>query len=89
MTKTFRFLSWLGSTIGHYLLFSPLIKLLAVIPLVGYLLASVLGLAAFLFALIWATMLHFLVLGLAWLFYRPVYGILMLTVFAALLGLIF
>ena len=88
-TKAFRWVSWLGSTLGHFLLFMPIIKLLAWIPLVGTLLASVLGAAAFLFALIWATALHFLVMGLAWLFYRPVYGILLLTVFGVLFGMIF
>ena len=88
-TKFFRWASWLGSTFGHYLLFAPLIQILAFIPLVGSLLASVFALAAFIFAVVWATSLHLLLLGLAWLFYRPLYGILLLSVFGILMGVMF
>ena len=88
-TTLFRWLSWLGSTLGHYLLFSPFIKLLAWIPLVGTLLSSVLAFAAFLFAIIWATALHFLILGVAWVVYRPLVGMLMLTGVACLIGVMF
>jgi hypothetical protein len=76
----FRFLSWFLSVFGHYLLFSPIIKLMAIIPLVGYFLSSILAFAAILFSLVWATALHFLIMGLSWLVYRPLYGILCLTV---------
>ena len=76
----FRWLSWLMSVIGHALLFSPIIHLLAWIPLVGKLLAAIVFFAVVIFALVWATMLHFLILGTSWLVYRPLYGILMLSV---------
>lgn len=63
-------------------MFSPIIALLAWIPLVGHLLATILSFAAAIFALIFATCLHFLIMGVSWLVYRPVYGILMLSVVA-------
>ena len=52
-----RWLCWLASVFGHVLLFSPIISLLAWIPLVGHLLAAVLTFAAVIFALLWATIL--------------------------------
>ena len=79
ITTIFRVVSWVLSFIGHILLFSPIIAVLKWIPLIGWLLASVVKFAAVLFALVWATFLHFLVLGAAWVFYRPVLGITMLA----------
>lgn len=88
-TTIFRWLSWIGSVIGHFFLFMPIIKLISWIPLVGALLSSVVSFASFIFALIWATMVHLLILGLAWIVYRPVLGIILLTSVGILLGVIF
>ena len=87
MTSIFRWVSWLMSTFGHYLLFSPIIALLAWIPLVGSLLAVIMKFAAFIFALVWATTLHFLVLGVSWIIYRPLYGLLLLSGVVVCIGL--
>jgi hypothetical protein len=35
--------------------------------------------AAAVFALLWASILHFLIMGVSWLVYRPLYGICMLS----------
>ena len=35
------------------------------------------------FSFVWATILHFAIMGFSWLFYRPVFGILMLGGVAA------
>jgi len=78
-TTIFRWVSWIMSVIGHYFLFAPFIALFAWIPLVGGLLSGVIAFAAGVFALIWATMLHFLIMGISWLVYRPLFGILMLA----------
>jgi len=88
-TTLFRFGSWFLSVFGHYLLFSPIIALLNWIPLVGSLLAGIAALAAAIFSLVWATMLHFLVLAVAWIVYRPLFGILMLAGVGAALALMF
>ena len=84
----FRWLSWLMSVIGHCLIFSPVIHLLAWIPLVGKLLAAVVLFAVIILALVWATMLHFLILGISWLVYRPLYGLLMLSLVAVGIALL-
>jgi hypothetical protein len=88
-TKVFRWSAWLLSVIGHFLLFSPIIKILGWIPLVGMLLSKILAFAAGIFALIWASMVHILVLGLAWLFYRPIFGICLLVTTGAILFAVF
>jgi hypothetical protein len=67
------------SVIGWYLLFSPVIALLSWIPLVGTLLGFIAKLAALVFALIVGTTVASLILGLAWLFFRPVIGVSLLT----------
>ena len=78
-TVIFRFLSWALSILGHWLLFMPIINLMAWIPLVGHLLSSILSFAAIIFAFIWASMVHLIVFALAWLYYRPLFGILMIS----------
>jgi len=88
-TKIFRWLSWFMSVFGHYLLFTPLIRIFSMIPFVGWLLAKVIAVAAVIFALLWASMLHFLVMGVAWVFYRPLFGILLLGAFGVIFFLMF
>lgn len=78
-TSCFRWMSWFMSVLGHYLLFSPIISLFAWIPLVGGLLSGVVAFAVGVFAFIWATMLHFLVMGVSWIVYRPLFGLLLLS----------
>ena len=88
-TSCFRWVSWFMSVFGHYLLFSPIIALFAWIPLVGGLLSGVIAFAAGVFALIWATMLHFLIMGTSWLVYRPLFGLLLLAGVGAGLAILF
>jgi len=85
-TTIFRWVAWMMNVGGHYLLFSPVIKLFAWIPLVGFLLGGVVKFAAISFSLVWATALHLLILSVAWIFYRPLYG---LTMLAACAGCVF
>ena len=86
-TTLIRWVSWIMSVLGHYLLFSPIIKLLSWIPLVGFLLAGVLIVAAIIFSLVWATFLHFLILAISWLVYRPLFGVSMLIGCGLMIGL--
>lgn len=88
-TAGMRIVCWVLSLVGHYLLFSPVIALLKWIPLVGWLLGSLVSFAAGLFALVMATLVHFLVLGVAWVFYRPLIGSLFLATTGLLCFLIF
>jgi hypothetical protein len=64
-TVAFRILAWVLNFVGHCLLFAPIIALLKWIPLVGYFLGTVFAVAAYLFSLVWASFLHFLVMGVA------------------------
>ena len=89
MSKCFRYLTLFMNILGHFMLFSPIITLLSWIPFVGYFLSSVLALAAFMFSLVWGTMLWFIILAVAWIVYRPVFGILLLCGAGILLGLLF
>ena len=68
------------NVVGHYLLFSPIIALFAWIPFVGWLLAGFIKIVAYVVAFLWGSMVHILVLAVAWIFYRPLYGILLLSV---------
>ena len=79
-TRVFRYLAWVMSIFGHYLLFSPIIAVFTWIPFVGALLGAVAKGAAIIFALVWATLLHVSILATSWIAYRPVYGILLLSV---------
>jgi len=78
-TSCWRWTSWIMSVVGHYFLFSPIIALFAWIPLVGGLLSGIIAFAAGVFALVWATTLHFFVMGVSWIVYRPLLGLLLLT----------
>ena len=77
------------SVFGHWLLFSPIIELFKWIPLVGRMLASILSFAAAIFAFLWATTLHMLVMSFAWIVYRPLYGILLLTAAGTIIFVMF
>jgi hypothetical protein len=65
--------------IGIALLFSPIIALVKWIPLVGSLLAYGIALAVWIFALVVAFTLSSLTIALAWLYYRPLKGLLLLA----------
>jgi hypothetical protein len=73
--KVIRSCGILFTILGFFCLFSPIIALLNFIPLVGALLGSVAGFAAFVFSLIVGLTLSSLTIGLAWVFFRPLIGI--------------
>jgi hypothetical protein len=74
-TKMFRILAYIMNVVGHYLLFTPIIRIISWIPLLGWLLSKVIAVAVAIFAFIWGTMLHLFVMSFAWIFYRPLFGI--------------
>ena len=75
--------------VGHYLLFSPVIALLGMIPFVGWLLSGVVAVAAMIFALVVGLTLSTLTIAVAWVFFRPLFGIPLLICVAASTYLIF
>ncbi len=87
-TSVFRLVSWIICVFGFYLLFSPIITLISWIPLIGTLFSYILGFAAFVIALIIGSLTFLTVFALAWIRYRPLLGLLILTlIFVVVLGL--
>jgi hypothetical protein len=74
-----RILGFLMMFFGIALLFSPIIALVKWIPLVGSLLSYGVALAVWIFALVLAFTLSTLTIALAWIYYRPLYGLLLLA----------
>ena len=66
--------------LGFFLLFSPIIEMLAMVPLVGMFLSQFANIAALLFALVVGCTLSFATIAVAWVFHRPFMGISMLTI---------
>ena len=90
MTSSFfRILTWFTMCGGIYLLFSPIIAMFKWIPLIGWLLGGVIQIAAAVFALILGSIFHMLTLALAWIYYRPLFGLLLLTGVGLLITLLF
>jgi len=77
------------NVIGHILLLLPLVGLFWWIPLVGQLLAYGLGMAIIIFGIVWSTLLHCIVIGSAYVYYRPKIGIPLLAVAIVCIGLLF
>ena len=84
----FRIVGWLMLFIGIYLLFTPIINVLNWIPLVGWLFASGVSLVALIIAFVFSLIFTFLTIAIAWLYYRPLYGILMIVAIGAVSGLV-
>jgi hypothetical protein len=80
---------WLLMWFGIMLLFSPVIYTLTWIPLVGYLMAHGFSFVVALFAMVVSLTLSSLTMGVAWLYYRPLWGIMFLSVVGVGIALIF
>ena len=85
-TVCIRWLAWFLNVFGHYLLWSPVIALFKWIPLVGWLFAYIFSLVACIFACVWGTMIHLIVMTVAWIVYRPLFGLLLLCGVIACIG---
>ena len=86
------FFRWLGiilCIIGHYLLFSPIINILGMIPLVGWLLSGIVAIAAAIFAFVVGLTLSVLTIAIAWVVFRPLIGIPLLALVGASICLTF
>lgn len=81
MTWIWRFVGWLMMFIGLKMIFKPLSVLGDVLPILGNILEFGTGIIAFLISAITALV----VIAIAWLFYRPVIGIILLVLAIVLL----
>ena len=68
------------AVVGLYMIFTPLILMLKWIPLVGFLLGGIATLAAAIFAFVIGLTMSVLVMSVAWLIFRPLLALSMLTV---------
>lgn len=75
--------------LGVNLFFSPLIYTLTWIPLVGLMMSKGLSFIVGIFALVVSGILTALTIGLAWIYYRPLYGALLLGVVGIGLAILF
>ena len=77
------------NVLGNILIWYPLIKLISWIPLVGGLLAGVLWVAVIVWSLVWGTLTHLVIMTIAWIVYRPLFGLALLTGVVILLAVSF
>ncbi|CDW88063.1 transmembrane protein 43 [Stylonychia lemnae] len=87
-TALIRLGGWGLQYLGICLLFSPIIYGLSWIPLVGYLMAGGFKFIVAIFAFVVSVTLTSLTISLAWLYYRPLYGLCLLGVVAIGVSLI-
>ncbi len=83
MTWVLRFVGWLFTVLGLSMIFKPLSVVADVVPFVGNLLEKGTGL----FALILGSFLSLFVVAIAWIFYRPLFAILLIAIGAGLIFL--
>mmetsp|Transcript_35290 Transcript_35290/g.34289 ORF Transcript_35290/g.34289 Transcript_35290/m.34289 type:complete len:169 (+) Transcript_35290:64-570(+) len=88
-TVVFRVVGFLLMFFGIGLFFSPIIELFKWIPLVGSFLSFGVALACWIFAFLAAGIGSLFTIGLAWLFFRPLYGIIMLGIMGVLVVIMF
>lgn len=88
-THLLRFLGWLILYIGIYLTFSPLIAVVQWIPFIGYLLAHGISFIIGVFAFVISILMALLTVSLAWLYYRPLLALLMISSIGLAVGFIF
>lgn len=88
VTKTVltRLLGWFMMVLGWFLLFSPIYKMLSWFPLLGQFLVQLGYFLGILIALVNGTVLSILVISIAWLYYRPKIGLLMLGCCLLIIG---
>jgi hypothetical protein len=79
-TVVFRIVGWLMMVIGIGIMFSPIIALVSFIPLVGTMIAWGISIAVWIFAILVGTIFTLLTIAIAWIFYRPFYGLILVSV---------
>jgi hypothetical protein len=75
--------------LGQYLLFAPIIATLQWIPFVGMLIAQGVSCVVLIFTFLTAVIFTSLTIGLAWLYYRPLYGLAFLSIVVIGVGILF
>ena len=76
---------WLMNLLGQVCLFKPLIREDSCFPQVGMFISRFFSANVYIFGLVWTTALHFFLMGIASVFYRPCFGIFCFAVFGVFL----
>jgi hypothetical protein len=71
---------------GIYLFFSPIVNLLGFIPLIGGIISGIVGFAIFLAAFLISIPLYILATAIAWLFFHPKIGFILLAIGGVILA---
>lgn len=73
---------------GIYLFFSPIVNLIGFIPLVGGIISGILGFAILLAAFLISIPLYILMTAIAWLFFHPKIGLILLAIGGVILAVV-
>lgn len=73
---------------GIYLFFSPIVNLLGFIPLIGGIISGIVGFAILLAAFLISIPLYILATSIAWLFFHPKIGLILLAVGGVILAIV-
>jgi hypothetical protein len=71
---------------GIIFMFAPLLELIVWIPFVGWLIAHGVSFVILIFSFVFSTTVVAMLIGLAWIYYRPVKGIIFFSI--AIIGII-
>jgi uncharacterized protein involved in cysteine biosynthesis len=83
MTWILRAVGWFAMTLGVFLIFRPIAMVTNFIPFIG----STVSFGAFFISAMFSSCVSLVVVALAWIFYRPLVGLLLFVVAAAAVAL--
>lgn len=88
MTNLMRIVAYCIMVLGIYAFFSPIVDILGYVPFVGGFLKSAASSIVFLGAVIICIPLFLVTFSLAWLIYHPKFGIILVLIALAIVGVI-
>jgi hypothetical protein len=74
--------------LGLYMIFEPIVNLFGYIPLVGGLISGIVGFAFLLAAILISILLYIITISIAWVYYHPKVGLVLLGIGAIVLAVI-
>ena len=84
-----RVIVWFFNVIGHILIFNPILPKLMWIPLAKYLVSRGVKIGAIIIGTVWGTLIHFMILSVAWCVYSTKYAAIFIAVAFLMMGLCF
>lgn len=84
-TKIMRIVGLILLILGFYLLFAPIIEFMSIIAFLG----NIVAIAALIVSILLGLALGFTVIAISWIFYRPLYGLLLLSLVGGIIYFIY